>query len=107
VIIIVFFIFIGVAGILYERKKERDKIKDSNRPLIDTKARIKAKYRSVDRSTGEIGRSTAMRFFVTFSQENGESVTLKVPYFKYMKLKEGSSGNLKYKEASFIDFVAD
>ena len=48
-----------------------------------------------------------MSFFVTFSQENGESVTLKVPYFKYMKLKEGSSGNLKYKEASFIDFVAD
>lgn len=106
-VILFFLIAIVLVEILYEKKKTSEQIKNSNIPLIDTKAKIKLKYRGVDRSPEVNGRSTAVRFFITFSQAEGKEVTLKVPYLTYLKLKEGDEGTLKYKDTFLVEFTQD
>ncbi|MDD4378168.1 MAG: DUF2500 family protein [Eubacteriales bacterium] len=80
---------------------------NSNNNLVNTQAKVAEKYKGVDRSPEVNGRSTAVRFFVTFSQANGENITLKVPYFKYLKLHEGDTGKLQYEGDSFVEFIVD
>lgn len=101
-------IFVGlvffILSLLFLRKQTTNKL-DKNTSLSVINANVESKNQSVDRSRDVNGKSTAVRFFVTFSKENGEIITLKVPYPKYLKLEKGVSGRLKYKEDCFISFI--
>lgn len=100
-----FLIFLMLVEIFYENRKRKQMLSESNSPLILTKATVQKKYRSIDRDEDGNAKSTALRFFVTFVNEDGEQIVLKLPYYKYILIREGTLGELIYKDHIFIDFT--
>ena len=110
IIILGFAVTIGV--ILFQLARSGAEWMNNNEsPIITAEVKIVAKRMAVSRHTHSTGEpqtmhdTTSSTYFVTFEQENGDRIELKVPDKEYGLLVEGDRGELTYQGTWYKGFA--